>query len=583
MAKTIFLSDCGILPDSGVDCSAALQALFDSLVYDGEEIIVMFKKGTYRIFRPIRITGARKLSVRGACSTILAHFDPCGPILDGNEALRFLNGEDIKGNNDVFHFFDSEDVQIHDLFFDTDNPIGAAGRITAIDREAGSADLQIYDEFPVTGFEHFCATNSFDEKGSPDYALHTYHNRPVKQVFTAPDGTEQTRLVGLDYDVIGDRLVRMKLGHISPKLQIGHQINIRYEIYGNSIFNFTSCRRFLLKNIIIYSAASFGATIKPRSEDFTFDNFCIRVPDGSKRLKAANADGIHALGLAGKMVLRSCNMEGMGDDTLNIHGTAGGIHVLDTEQKTVSMIYPYRHEVRKLPRNWAQPGDTIYVYDSDTFLQKGSFVIDSVDENNNAVYRDEVGSLAVGDTLANAEYFASLHIDGCTVRNTRARGFLVQTHNVLIENSYICGMSLAALLFAPDIRVWWEVGPCKNVEIRNNVIENCAHIESGANQGAIIFKACHDGNTVEYPAGVHENLYIHDNRFIDIPQSAIFVSSAKHVRIENNSFTHCCFHPQDSAAYANYDIVAANCENVTLSGNVSDRGEKTLQILVDCK
>ena len=565
MAKTVFLADCGIHPDSGADCSAALQAVFDGIRYDGEDVTVMFKKGTYRIFKPISVRGAKHLTVRGASSTVIAHFDPTAP---------------ISANNDVFHLSDCEDVAFHDLFFDTDNPIGAAGRITSINREEGYADLQIYDEFPVTGFEHFCGTNSFDEKGSPDYALTSYHNTPTPQTFTAPDGSEQTRLVGLDYDVIGDHLVRLKLGTIQPNLRVGHRINIRYEIYGNSIFYFTSCRRVLLKDIIIYSAASFGATISPRSEDFTFDNFCIRVPDGSTRLKAANADGIHALGLAGKMVLRNCNMEGMGDDTLNIHGTAGGIHVLDTEKKTVSMICPRRHEVHPLPKGWARPGDTVYVYDSDTFLQKGSFVIDSVDENNNAVYRDEVGSLAVGDTLANAEYFASLHIDGCTVRNTRARGFLVQTHNVLIENSYICGMSLAALLFAPDIRVWWEVGPCKNVEIRNNVIEHCAHIRSGANQGAIIFKACHDGNTVDYPAGVHENIYIHDNRFIDIPQSAIFVSSAKNVRIEDNSFTHCCFDPQDTAEYAKYDIVAANCENVTLSGNVSDRGEETLQILV---
>lgn len=568
MAKTIYLPDYGIHPDTGVDCSAALQSVFDSIVYDGEPISVQFKKGTYRISRALSIRGAKNLTILGGTSTVLAHFDPTAP---------------ISANNDVFHFYDSDDVTVSDFFFDTDNPIGAAGRITAINRDAGTADLQIYNEFPVTGLEHFCATNSFDELGSPDYALHTYHNTPVEQTFIAPDGTEQKRLVGLDYDVIGDHLVRLKLGHISPKLIVGHQINIRYEIYGNSIFNFGNCRRFLLKNIIIYAAASFGATIRPRSEDFTFDNFCIRVPDGSTRLKAANADGIHALGLAGKMVLRNCNMEGMGDDTLNIHGTAGGIHVLDTEKKSVSMICPRRHEVHPLPKDWAKPGDTIYVYDSDTFLQKGSFVIDSVDENNNAFYRDEVGSLAVGDTLANAEYFASLHIDSCTVRNTRARGFLVQTHDVLIENSYIYGMSLAALLFAPDIRVWWEVGPCKNVEIRNNVIEHCAHIQSGANQGAIIFKACHDGNTVEYPAGVHENLYIHDNRFIDIPQSAIFVSSAKNVRIEDNSFTHCCYDPQDSAEYARYDIVAANCENVTLSGNVSDRGEETLQILVDCK
>ncbi|MBR7184862.1 MAG: hypothetical protein IKD37_04560 [Clostridia bacterium] len=74
---------------------------------------------------------------------------------------------------------------------------------------------------------------------------------------------------------------------------------------------------------------------------------------------------------------------------------------------------------------------------------------------------------------------------------------------MLIENCYIAGMSLVAPLFVPDIRVWWEVGPCKHVEIRNNVI------------------------------------YIHDNCFIDIPQSAIYVSSAKQVRNEGNRFRNC--------------------------------------------
>lgn len=560
--RTYWLPDYGIAPDTGADCAHALQAVFDSIAYSEDAAVcVMFKKGTYRIFSPIVIRGAKHLTIAGDASVITAHFDPTAP---------------ISANNDVFCFSDCTDVRIADFFFDTDNPIGATGTITAIDREGGTADLQIDDEFPVTGMEHFCGTNSFDEKGSPDYALATYNYPPKEQSFVTPDGETKTRLVGLDYDVIGDHLVRMKLGSMTPILHIGHRINIRYEVYGNSIFNFTSCVDFVLENIIIYAAASFGATIRPRSKNFTFDNFCIRVPDGSKRLKAANADGIHALGLAGKLILRHCNMEGMGDDTLNIHGTAGGIHALDTQKKTVTMICPRHHEVHPLPQKWAQPGDTIYVYDSETFLQKGSFVIDRVDDDNHATYKDEIGTLEIGDTLANAEYFASLHIDSCTVRNTRARGFLVQTHNVLIENSYIYGMSLAALLFAPDIRVWWEVGPCKNVEIRNNVFEHCAHIETAANQGLIVFKACHDGNTAGYPAGVHENLSIHDNRFLDTPGSAIFVSSAKHVSIENNTFTNCCYGPKTTADYAHCEIVALNCEDVKIEGNISDRGEERL-------
>ena len=567
--RTVWACDFGILPGESEDCSARLQAMLDSLEYSEDEAIsVQLKRGEYRVYRPVRIRGAKNLVVRGGGSTIVAHFSPSAP---------------ISLNNDVFVLEQCDDIEFHDLFFDTDNPIGAAGRITAINREKRTADLKIYDEFAVTGFEHYCATNSFDEKGSPDYALATYHNTPTEREYIFPDGERSRYLVGLPYDVIGDHLVRLRLDKDYPRLRVGHEINIRYEMYGNSIFTFTFCRRVLMKNIIIHSAASFGVTIRPRCEDFVFDNFCIRVPKHSRRLKAANADGIHALGLAGKLVLRNCNMEGMGDDTLNIHGQAGGITAIDRERRTVSMVYPYRGQILSLPKSWAIPGDRIYVYDSDSFAFKGSFVIDTVDAEHNATYRDEIGEFGVGDTLANSEYFASLHIDGCVVRNTRARGFLVQTHNVLIENSYIYGMSLAALLFAPDIRVWWEVGPCKNVEIRNNVIEYCAHIKSKANQGAVIFKACHDGSTADYPAGVHEDIYIHDNRFIDIAQSAIYISSAKNLRIEGNRFTNCCYDPQDDSEWARYDIVAVNCKNVVIRDNASDRGDDTLQCLLNCE
>ena len=90
MAKTIYLMDRGILPDSGVDCADALQAVFDGISYDGEEVTVMFKKGTYRIFKPITVRAAKGLTVCGCCSTILAHFDPTAPHFGKQRCVPFL-------------------------------------------------------------------------------------------------------------------------------------------------------------------------------------------------------------------------------------------------------------------------------------------------------------------------------------------------------------------------------------------------------------------------------------------------------------------------------------------------------------
>lgn len=558
MKNVLFTADFGIIPNAEQDVSKALQSAFDAMPDDA---VFQFKKGRYFIKNKVYIKNKKNIRICGNFSTLIAHFDPCGPISE---------------NNDVFVFADCDDCEISGFFFDTDAPIGATGTVTAINYSNKTADVLIDDEFPVTGFEHFCATNSFDENGSPDYALATYNNIPVEQEFTTTDGTIAKRLVGLNYTVISKQTVRLDLGtSLTDSLKIGHRINFRYEIYGNCIFNFASCNRFLIKDITIYSAASFGVCVNPRSSDFIFDNFCIRVPDNSNRLMASNADGIHLLGLFGKLTLRNCNMEHMGDDTLNIHGLAGGIKHIEADGKHMVINRPFRGQDLKLPEYWAVKGDKINVYDSETFLLKGSFTVNSIDFDGNVTYDIINGTIATGDTLANTKYFASLHIDGCVVRNTRARGFLVQTHNVLIENSYIYGMSLPAMLFSPDIKVWWEVGPTENVEIRNNIVEYCANIKSKANKGAIVFKACHDAGGEDYPAGVHKNIHIHGNRFIDIPHSAIYVSAAKDVRIEENRFENCCCDVKDtSTPYAFHDIVCINCENLTVKDNISTQSEE---------
>lgn len=560
MGRVFFTTDFDMFPNTDEDISQKLQKAFDSLP-DGA--VFQFKKGRYNIFKKVFICGKRNLTVLGNKSTVVAHFTSIGPISE---------------NNNVFECWGSDDLEISDFFFETDNPINATGRVAGIDRESGTVDIRLYDDFPVTGFEHILETNSFDDKGSPDYALSFGQREPYEQEFTAPDGKRAKRLVGIDYSIVEEQTLRLKLNNnFSDKLKIGHEVNVRYEIYGNEVFSFHSCNRVLLKDIIIHAAASFGACIYPRSSDFTFDNFCICPKEGSKMLMASNADGIHILGLFGSLTLRNCNMEHMGDDTLNIHGLAGGIMKMDKDKGEMSLYRPFRGEVLELPEFWAVEGDRINVYDSETFLYKGAFTVDSVDADYNITFKDMQGDVQIGDTLANATYFASLHIDGCVVRNTRARGFLVQTHNVLIENSYIFGMSLPAMLFSPDIKVWWEVGPVKNVEIRNNVIEYCANIESGANKAAVVFKACHDDGGEDYPAGVHENIYIHSNKFIDLPHSAIYLSAAKNVRIENNSFKNCCSDVKiKDTPYAFHDVVAVNCENLTLSGNVTDREESFL-------
>lgn len=122
----------------------------------------------------------------GNSSRIIAHYDPCGS---------------KDNSNNVFYFRDCSDIEINRLFLDTDNPIGATGDVVGINFDDNTIDVKIYDKFPVTGYEHFCALNSFDEKGTLDYILTTYNNILKTREVTLPDNTKRERFIGFDYDV----------------------------------------------------------------------------------------------------------------------------------------------------------------------------------------------------------------------------------------------------------------------------------------------------------------------------------------------------------------------------------------------
>ena len=100
--KTVCTLDYGIEPDTGEDCAAALQALFDGLAYEsGTEFCVQFKKGNYHIHLPIRIRGAKNLTVRGNRATILAHFDPTAPIWANNNVFELSDCEDTSFSRSI--------------------------------------------------------------------------------------------------------------------------------------------------------------------------------------------------------------------------------------------------------------------------------------------------------------------------------------------------------------------------------------------------------------------------------------------------------------------------------------------------
>ena len=562
----------GLCGDGKFNNSEPLSALLENLPDDS---MLFFPEGTYLFSQVVKFENKKKLSIVGENATLMTHFESCG---------------DPANNNNLFSFENCEDICLSDFIITTDDIIGWSGVVTNVNVDELYYDVRIYDQFHVTGFEHPIALNTCDKDGSPDYMFDDPVWQPTGNVTV--NGVEGLRYGAHAYEVIGDHLCRFKArsAETLSKLCVGEQVCYRFITYGNCHLGFKATKRVLIKNVDMYRAPSMCIVIGGRSEDFTLDHFTVKPAPGSRELYSANCDGIHIYSLGGYFKMRHCEFVGLGDDSLNVHSMpASVIKKLDGDKfEIMQPVFDYDNfgavKYNPLVNEWGQKGDILEIYDTETFEQKGTIMVQSLDDGV-LTYSKLEGSFEEGNILINNSVCPSVHISDCTVKNTRARAFLIRTRNVLIENCYMYGLSLPAILITPDIVRWYEVGNSRDITVRNNVIEKCAFIKSPANRGAIAVKSCDDDwNNLDYASYVHKNIRILDNKFINVGNSAVFISATDGVEISGNNFENCSSRRFSPTAYGiRHDVVTYNCNDVTVKDNVSTQKESRVFWAKKCK
>ena len=540
-----YITEFGVCPSTTECCAEKIEKVINSLPDDSELVIT---RGKWLCKRRLFVRNKKKFVLSGEGATILAHF--CN--------------SDLKGLDGAIGFENCENITFKNFTFDCDVSPNMAGRVVAIDRENGTFDIKIFDSFKVNGNELFEAFNTVDEEYTPEYKMVTYGE--------------------CRKEYLGDNTFRIKAkesGIVMDGLHDGHLINIRHVKYGPRLISFKGVYGCTVEDITIHASTGLTYLVEPRCKDFSFIRCKLILPENTDRIFTANADGMHIVGLTGKLYMKDCYFENLGDDALNMHSTAGTVADIDCEHNAFDCVYVRRNDRLEylMDREWAKPGDILNIYDHESFAHGASVKVLSY-VGKRIEYEPIFGESKKGNIVGNTAYYAETHLDGCTVYNTRARAFLFQTENILVENCHIYGMSGCAMILSPDIRVWHEVGPCKNVVIRNNLIEKCGFSKSPSNIGSIAIKCCHDAGLTDSSAGVHENITIEGNVFKNVGDSAVFALAVKGLKIIDNRFENCsCNRFSDEIESLKYDIAVMNCDDVEISGNISDRDEVSLTYL----
>lgn len=458
-------------------------------------------------------------------------------VIDGQGAIittKFVNSADYSKSVDAFLISDCEGIELKNIYLDTDVPTNITATVKEILLEEKALILQADDIYNINGNEVLMSFNAIDNEGTP-YRFNYYQKHSDPNVITLVQGEIllASTFAGAKYDYLGNNCFKVYFDVTSfGALEVGDRLCIRHTMYGPSTIVIRNSNNTSLSNITMYATAGMGIMVFPRCNNLTIDGLKMIKKEGSHSLMSCNCDGIHLTGLMGKFVMKNCVFDGIGDDALNIHTTAGTCTEVDLSNNKIKCNYCKKSAYGVLSKNWCAKGDTIKVFNPTNMQNTATFKVADY-RDGYITFQDLKGEIKPSYVMQNHTFAASCEITDCEIKNTRSRGFVIQTDNVEIKNSRFFGLANCAVKVACCFSYWYEVGPATNFYMHDNIIEKCAYIDVNSPGIGVFTK--HDGND-ESILGLHNNIKINNNTFKRMRNNMITVSSSNNVQVCGNRF-----------------------------------------------
>jgi len=404
-------------------------------------------------------------------------------IVDTSYAPQATESEAYARSN-IFVVYFSERITIEGFGIEYLGQTSADGRIAGIaggytyiemSSEAFSADIPV-EKQPISGGEVCYCLTQYDDNGvsGVEYYL---SKKPAVKLEKAEAASGITGDAGRLYKIKG------------TYGKTGDLVACRFSsgTYSASSMTFYQSTGLILRDITIRSAPAQIAHFGLGCADIWVDRLSVKAWDGIKRYFTTNIDTLYFSGVRGRIEITDCDFEGLGDDAVNVHSRL--MAVSSATGSTVSITDFSGNS--SFDAAWVSTGDTLRFFKGDCSVL-GDAKVTAVEGNKITVDKlpDGVGS---GCTVQNREFNPVTRILRCRVSRGRARAFLIQTANALIDDCDISLTRLAGIIISPDFDKWFEAGFTDNVLIRNCTFTDCCGY---AGSGVITVSGCHDGNAI---------------------------------------------------------------------------------------
>lgn len=502
----IDVTDYGAKKDSTEDSAEAIWEAFEAAKEakknGASSVTVTFPKGTYHIYKDR--AEKREYHTSNTSSTSPAYYTKTiGLLIEGQEDFT------LEGNNSLFMMHgnmmalavvDSKNVKLQNFSWDFGVPTISEMTVTDMgETEDGKpyTDFLIPECFP---HEIVGGTMKWYSEKSP-YTNEYYwtrtgnHENSYGIVTYQPDGEMSRNNYVSDgpfnnvssLEEIDDTHVRIVYNSQRPVMQ---KMGTVIELASNAIRETAGAFIWQSENVTsdhvnVHYMHGFGWLVQ-MSKDVYYYNCNLMPREGSGHITVSFADGIHAAGAAGELVIENCNFANTHDDPINLHGTFMRVESRNEDGHTLTLKYIHAQQ-----GGFSQffEGDQVAFFTRDTLestdeetLYTVEEVVSAPGENGNDLktmvvrFKEELPA-NLSDTVSgqpkyvaeNVTYTPEVVIRNCTFRQVPTRGILCTTRKkVLIEGNTFKNMSMATIFLSNDSDEWYESGPIRDMTIRNN-------------------------------------------------------------------------------------------------------------------
>ena len=506
---------------------------------------ILFEPGTYVLLAAIKIFGKNNLTLDGTGATLSPYFTREGSADTGVGAIiaECCNNLVIRGFNVC-----------------ATEPCNTAG--TVINATENYVDVKLNIDEDFTGREQFIAGMIWNDDWTPrryhwistDFDPNQLSNVGGELACAAP------KKLNCPHEMLDGKTVRvftkwLKWGPYSKSitaLEPGTKCTVSHAYYGLVAFITKNCDTVLFEGVTLSNFAGFGFLVCPGCRDFTFRRLTLASNDREHHPYCITSDGLHFMGLSGKLIIEDCLFDTNGDDRVNVHTLVMTVTALEDNKMSVSFKKPGG----TVSKYWASAGDLLRVYNPETLELKGKMLVTEADCGN--VTFDPNGvDIQLGDYITNDKYYPDVIIRRNTFQRCGGRQLCLQgSDNLLVEDNKFYSHGSCCLYLSSAFDYWYEAGPLSNVTIRNNLFKDMI-TEVIDTRSTIIIQI--NGERHQNIPPVHKNFLIENNRFENICVKRIDAKLTDGLVIRNNEFVNC------SKEYEN--MTFENCVNVVCENN----------------